>query len=362
MIKCFFVVIIKLKTMVKNNPFIFCMFFAGIFMSNLMFTYFFGNIKYTAIKYNSPSFSIENIKEDAVDIPTIERELSDSESIYYFSLIDKKSLEKNTDSCLNTDEYLKTRADTELYIATCKDMNRFYTSQGEMKSLDTADTVIIPDLLMKSGGTFPELLINEKSYTVTGLTSSRFFLVSQDTFSNNKLLTSKIEINLSPDTTEKECEVFREKLSTIFNENFNVLETTNASINSEVTGVIVQATIVYFLSIFALLFIMANMFEQSAYELSIYELLGATRRKIIFILSLLQLVILVIVGIFSQLIHALLYGALFSKINVYEFIYSFEMYAQSLLITVVFVLLFIILYLCTKMKKYAIVNCRKFIT
>ncbi len=361
-LKSVYIVLSKLKSMVKNNIFIFSMFFIGIFFSNLMFTYFYGNIRYAAIKYNAPSFEIQNIGGGSIDVAALDKELSDCKSVYYFSVIDKNSIRQNTNEHFKTDEYLKTTEDAVIYIATCRNMDNFYVKQGRIKNLAAENSIIIPDGILKKGEEFPDIFINGKTYKTVGVTGSQFFLVSQENYIKNNLPTFRIDINLSPNTTDEERIAFMNKLNTLFDKNFTINDKTLRNINSEITEEVIFATIVYFISIFALLFLMADLFEQSAYELSVYELLGATRFRIIFILSALQFVILVIVGLFSQLVHHLLYGVLFSKINVYEFTYSFEMYAQSLFITVVSVLLFVVLYLCVKMKRYAIVNCRKFIT
>jgi hypothetical protein len=185
-----------------------------------MFTYFYGNIRYAAIKYNAPSFEIQNIGGGSIDVAALDKELSDCKSVYYFSVIDKNSIRQNTNEHFKTDEYLKTTEDAVIYIATCRNMDNFYVKQGRIKNLAAENSIIIPDGILKKGEEFPDIFINGKTYKTVGVTGSQFFLVSQENYIKNNLPTFRIDINLSPNTTDEERIAFMNKLNTLFDKNF----------------------------------------------------------------------------------------------------------------------------------------------
>ncbi|HAN20331.1 MAG: hypothetical protein A2Y15_04005 [Clostridiales bacterium GWF2_36_10] len=362
MIKNVYIIFSKLKSIACENVFMFSIFFIGIFTCNIMFTYFYGNIMAAYEKDSSAVYDIYNTNNVMSDINKIS-ELPYTDRIFYNSLVDKESLKDNNADIYNIDEFLSSYKNSKIYFLTTKnDMNDIVIKSGKSSSLEEENTVILPRGLLKTGKDFSNIKINGITFKVVGITASTEFIVSNDTFIKNNMIPTYISVFNIPGLSEKQKNEFVNKTQEILDDTFTISENPSPAGSSEIISILIISVIVYLLSVVSLLYIMKYLFEQSAYELSIYEITGATKGNVIFILSSVQFVILLIIGIIAQIFHYVFYDAIFTEINIYLFSYSFADYFWSSLITVSSLMLLIILYINIKMKNTAIINSRKFVS
>ena len=118
--------------------------------------------------------------------------------------------------------------------------------------------------------------------------------------------------------------------------------------------------LIYLLCILAFLYIMISVYAELSHELNIYELLGASQKRLIAVVGGMMFIILAVLSAVSQLLHAALYGPLFSKINFSEeYVYTFGDYCAIFGITLLSVYVFVFLYIYIKTADSSIVNYRK---
>ena len=172
-----------------------------------------------------------------------------------------------------------------------------------------------------------------------------------------------IHITLPGNTTEKVKSEFYEDLNKIFDNNFAIQKTTDLESVPEKNIAVIIITVVYILCAFTLLYLMTYLYEIFAHELSIYEMIGATRRKTLFILSSTLLLILVLLSVISQFLHYKFFRGLLNRINLFENLtYSFTDYVNVIVITVFLIFAFILTYIYFKVKNSVIVNSRNTMT
>ena len=348
--------------LIRNNAFIFCIFCIGIFICNLMFTYAYVNIKQADVLLGAEEYEIFNNKNNDIDIQMLEENFAKYKVIIdYYTVLDEASFSNNNPDELGIDEYIKAiknESDNFYCILTARrDMSYYYTVKGNISNLNKLNSIIIPyDITIKTNS-FPDININTKNYNIVGVTASWYLLTSFDTYAKNDFIPNMLHITLPGNTIEKDKNDFYEDLNKIFDDSYTIQKTSNTESVPEKNIALIIITIVYILCAFTLLFLMTYLYEIFAHELSIYELLGATRRNILFILSTTLFIILVCVSAISQAIHYLFLRGFYNSINLFNNLtYTLTDYIYVIIISVLLVFAFIFTYIYIKTKKSAIAN------
>ncbi|HBL85204.1 MAG: hypothetical protein A2Y17_01215 [Clostridiales bacterium GWF2_38_85] len=350
--------------LIKNNTFIFCIFCIGIFICNLMFTYAYINIKQSDILLGAEEYEIFNNKNNNIDIQKLEDDLAKYNVIIdYYTVLDEASFSNNNLDELGIDEYIKAiKEDSRGFccmLTTRKDMSCHYTQKGKISDLDKPNSIIVISDIPLKVNYFPNININNIKYEVVGVAATWNLLTSFETYIENGLIPSMIHITLPGNTIEKDKIEFNEELNKLFDDSYTIQKTSNTESVPEKNIALIIITVVYILCAFTLLFLMTYLYEIFAHELSIYELIGATRRNTLFILSSTLFIILVCVGVISQAIHYLFLREFFNRINLFENLtYTLTDYIYVIIISVLLVFAFIFTYIYLKIQKSAITNSK----
>lgn len=353
----------QLKNIIKNNKFMFIMFFIGIFICNIMFTYAYGNLK-TAIKTSGHTVcEINNTNNISIDYKNIENELSDFTYIEYNTILTLDSLKENSNENLLINEFLEKNNTDKKSISLktqMQNMDNIRLETGNKKKLEEENAIAVPLEILKDKTDFTNININGTNYNIVGSTLYDF-LVSYDTYKNNNFKPDSISILLNKNMSQDEIDTYINKVENVF-ENFDITKPDEKDYG-DFYKILILVSVVYLLCIFSMIFLITYLFQQSAYEMNVYEIIGATRAKIIFLLCFSQFIIILFISIISQLLHRLFYDSIFLKINfVDDIVYTASDYLSVVIITVALTSLFILFYILSKVKKSVIVNSRKFVS
>ncbi len=274
----------KLWELMRRNTFVFVMLCIGIFASNMMFTYFYGNIKYTSEHAGHTVIEIQNSTENSMTA----RELTLKLQAYDIADIEFTSL---------------------------------YTGKEPLPV----------------------------EYTEAAITGSAYTLISYGMRESADLIpvSVRVETNTSQRaiSTSELLELLREQ----YGDDYTVEEL--KTINKEFWKQIAVVLAVYLASIISMLFLMTYLYEDTAKELNVYETLGATRGQVVWIMTSVQLVLLVTFSVLAQLAHWVLYEPLFAKLAWNERVtYTFADYAVISGVTVLLVLAFVVLFLAFRTR------------
>lgn len=358
MLKYLYIAASHIRSMLKNNTFLSLLLVIGITVCDIVFLYFWGNIMQGMALVTAPAFEV--YANDYIDARQLCDDLTECSSIMFLSPIRKNSIADNECEYYDTEAYLAANEDNEIYFATSNDLSLILSDASRV---DQKNSLLVPDRFIGKKGELPDLVIDGTSYNAVGISYSRYFLVSLDTFSDNKLPAVRIDMRLPAGTSEKEVAAFRIKLDSLLGEKATVCDVTKTegSDFSDISDILIGAIAVYVLCLISLFYIIAYIFDESAFELSVYELLGGARRNMISILCIDMLLVLIISAVSACVIHQILYQPLFSRINVYEFVYTPKLYIYPMMITIAVIMLIQFAFCRFKLKKNVVVNFRKHI-
>jgi len=189
-----------------------------------------------------------------------------------------------------------------------------------------------------------------EQYNKQPIKGEEYFFITYNLDQQAELIPTKINVTLSSNTSETEQTSLEELITSLYGSDY--ITYINESFNWDFIKDIFMLLLIYLACIFSLLFIMTYLYEDWAYELSVYKILGATQKKIVLIMCSIQFILLCTIGILAQLFHHFLYDSFFYKISWSEnIIYSISDYLTVLLLTLGFTLAFILIFLTLKIKK-----------
>lgn len=347
--KIFYLILSKIKNMVKTNPFIFTILCIGIFSCNLMFIYTYGILIQANISSGIPDYYIYYRSGERIGVFDIEKQLKEySVSIDYYLPLNIQECSFDTNNKRDITQYL---------IRARKDSSFFYTIKGKVSNLEELNSVLVPaDFTDLNIGDI--IMLNGSNCKIVGTTVTPFFIVSIATFEEIWHFPDVIAIDIARESSNK----FSQILFSIFGHKYRIeqIETPFLADNDKFMLVIVA--IIYILCVASLLFLMTYIYQQSAYELNIYEIFGATRRVIISIFAIEMLIIISVVNLVSQLFHGIFYKSLFSKLNfIDKFEYTLHDYMITFGFTLFLVYVFVLIYILVRTRKSVIKNAGKFI-
>ena len=358
MIKNFFYIALrKIKSFAMGNRFIFIMFLLGSVACSLMFLYFWGNLRHTIDSYQAVSYTAILQEPGEIDVADMFNTAKK-----YRARIDAICIPGNSavggpavESFLLLDEtiqlgFLCTNRSEEFYMWGC-----------EWVELEEIGTVIVPDaILLGADMTAAEagIVLMGKPMKIIGRTASRFFFLSIVTFREYGLIPTEIHITLPSDLSEGEKKVFFDTFCDEWGTVYSLQDTTKVLPLKDLLAVMLPMLLVYLLCMFSMLYILVYFLESMAFELSVYGLLGASNKMLIWIPAVVQGLLLAIAGGLACALHAMLYVPLFSHINLYEFAYSPLWYVEATVLTLILSFSVMLLYLKHRVGKYVVVNFR----
>lgn len=336
-------------TTIKKNAFICFTLFIGILACNTMFIYMYGLICQSMEKDGMPDYYIYYETGPLFGIKDIAKKLKDYRlNVDYYAI-------PNAENCCFGDIDRAPDA-TRFLIRAREDVSSFLTIKGKAANLSKENTVLIPE---EFGflGVGDHLTLNGVKYEVAGVASAYFFMMSAKTFDESGLKPSMISI----DAPLYMSDHFQKELKSAFGTGYHVEKNPNSGYDSGVKSDIAIVGIIFLLSAFSFMYLMAYIYEQSAYEYAVYEMAGATRGRIIFLLGSVMFIVLGIASLCAQTLHRLFYHHFFSKMNIYrDFIFKPKDYAAIFCITLFSVYIFILGYIILRTKKSSVLNIRKF--
>jgi len=355
--KSVYIALRKIKCFATDNRFIFVMFLLGSVVCSLMFLYFWGNLRYTVNSYQAVSYTATLQAPRKIDVTDLFCTAKE-----YRTRMDAICIPGNravggpaVESFLEMDEtvqlgFLCTNRSEEFYMWGC-----------DWEELEEPGTVIIPDTILVSTdmtAAAAGLTLTDKPMRIIGRTASRFFFVSIGTFQECGLIPTEIRITLPPDLSAGERKAFFETFCDKWGTVYSLQDTTKALPLKDLLAVMLPMLLVYLLCMFSMLYILVYFLESMAYELSVYGILGASNKMLIWIPAAVQGLLLAFAGGFACALHAMLYVPLFSRINLSEFAYSPLWYGEATVLTLVLSFTVMLFYLKRRIGKYAVVNFR----
>lgn len=344
--KTLYLIVSKIKMIIRESPFIFTVLCIGMVACNLMFIYTYGAIQEFKADTNIADYYIYfNGTGDKLDIEEIDSKVfsvTPKGVIDYYSIVDADTTSVG-DVSIEASQFV---------IRTREDVTFFKTSIGNIKYLAEENTVVIPDVYREMLNS--TILLNGVELQAVGTAVGFDFIVSKSNYICSGYTPDMIAVKVLDNGAS------REALTAALGTAYTVEYQKNQAREEDAMAMQYEMYCVYVLCAMTFLFLCTFIYEDSAYELNVYQILGASRGKIIVILSGTMLILLSAFSLLTQIIHALLYDSVFSKLFTSGgYIYTIKDYALIFAASICVVEAFIVLYISFRTRKSAIRNARR---
>lgn len=358
-----------------NNKLVFILFITGGILCSLTFIYFYGNFitskslsganEYVFRKYdlyfqeplqNLTGKQLETMKKYSLDKLTLSSYVS----------IDKLQSEDLGESARL--EYQKNGffiVDTSLvdhnYIST--EAGRVEFTEKEVE--DGEYVVILPSDFLVSPSIPQSIKIFNKEYKIIGITgSSNDLHIPRTVFEKEKYDIYSISILLTKEISNSENTLYENELKEAFStaELYGV-STIKNSINQQAPTQLFRICLIYFLAMLSFVFLLKYLIDTRRGEDIIYSLVGASKKIVIKIMIMQNLLLSLATGIIGVLLHLCLKSNLFELINIYPnvsynfwdyFIIIFSMCFISAIIQIPFIWIYYRYSLIKLKQKYVL--------
>ncbi len=291
--KLCYIVFKKLKELIQRNTFVFVLLCIGIFSCNLMFTYFYGNLKYSAEHSGHTVVEFYNTNDNTMTAKELSLQLLN------FGVVDVNFASVNTNDLNMPENYTEEPIENSAYTLIRYNIREY--------------AEIVPLIV--------SVEVSEK----------------KDSIKTENLI-SFLQAQYGEEYTVEEMQI----------------------IDRDFWYNMAVVLLIYLSAVFSLLFLMTYLYEDAAYELQIYEMIGATRSQVVFVLSMIQFCILLLFGFLAQLFHYLFYDQIFAKIAWNEQVaYNFFDYIAVSMATVILVFVFVVSFVSYKVRGSAIEASRR---
>ncbi len=346
--KTFYLIFSKLRSMIVTDVFFFTVLFIGVLSCNLMFTYMYGLVMQMNERDGAADIYIYPIEDGALE-PAVAKsavEKGKADLDFYTSIDPETSSVTLSDGVTLEDTSIRTR----------ENLSFFKYATGEADSLAEMGTVIVPaDLCTERVG--GEVTLNGAKLKVVGTSYIPAFLVSEATF---EACGYRAEF-MSVDTSVRRVDETARALGDALGDGYAVDVLTNG-LDDGSKSTLLSVVLIYALSALAFLYLMISIYDSSAYEFNVYEILGATRGKVLAVLGAVMFIFLAASSIVSEALHALLYRPLFSRLNIVDgFSYTFGDYLIIFAVSLLSVYAVVFVYIAVRTRRQStIANARKF--
>ena len=342
------VVISQVASMVVHNTFVIFMIVIGIIICNIMFTYTYGMIEQFKELDSQPDVIISYKAGERKSAYEVDKQLTNNAAgIDYYSIISLSTSDSTQN--INLNNYL---------IRSRKDSNYFYTIVGSSKSLSHTSTVLIPKEFFEQYKINDFITLNGRQYTVVGVVSMPYFVISFDSYVENIKYPDIISIKVKDDRSIAESTI----KSVFAGYDINVLSESN-QVTEQIYKMYVSTLSVYAVSLLALLCLLTYIFEKYSYELGVYTLAGASYGKIKIIIFLTIMSFVIFSDIAAWVIHMVAYNSLFIKLNLVDsYKYYIKDYCKIYMSSFVVTFIYIAIQVNLRFRKDTLTNMRRNIT
>lgn len=345
--KILYLIFAKLKALIAEDKFFFSTLFVGVLTCNIMFTYMYGIIAQLNEKDGLADIFVyytsgEKLSADQMDT------LLDGYTVEldYYALIDAEKSQVGDNSVVQ-----------EYSIRAKETLNQIYTSTGVVDSLTEKNTVIIPNEIenVNIGDT---IILNEKELKVVGSSLIPAFVMTKETFEGVGFVPDVVSIDAPNKSVRSILSFLYAQL-----ENYTIEDVSTTGLDETTLRTLVTVIVIYLLCVLAFLYLMISIYDRNAYELNVYEIIGATRGETKAIIGGVVFVFLAFSSLLSQIIHIAFYKPFFSKLNLFgDYYYGMSDYLILFLITLFSVYIVVYIYINVRVNRSAIANSNNFIS
>lgn len=345
--KILYLIFAKLKALIAEDKFFFTTLFIGVLTCNIMFTYMYGIIAQLNEKDGLADVFVYYTSGEKLSSEQMDQKLSDyNVELDYYTLIDISN------SSIGDNNKIQ-----EFSIRAKDTLDLIYTLTGTADNLAENNSVIIPTDI-KNINIGDTIILNGKMLKVVGSSSIPAFVMTKETFEANGFIPDVISI----DAANKDIQSILTLLSSDL-ESYVVENVSSTGLNETTRATLITVIVIYMLCVLAFLYLMISIYDRNAYELNIYEIIGATRKVTKTIIGGVVFVFLLFSSLLSQIIHVALYKPFFSKLNIFgDYYYTMSDYLLLFFITLFSVYIVVYIYISVRVNKSAITNSNNFIS
>lgn len=345
--KILYLIFAKLKALIAEDKFFFATLFIGVLTCNIMFTYMYGIIAQLNEKDGLADIFLYYTSGEKLTSEQIDKKLSN-----YTVRLDCYTLIDIDNSHVGNNDNLQ-----EFSIRAKETSDMIYTSTGTADDLAETNSVIIPTDI-KDVNIGDTIVLNGKTLKVVGSSSIPAFVMFKETFEANGFVPDVISI----DAANKDIQSILSFLSSDL-DNYATENVSSTGLNETSRTTLVTVIVIYSLCVLSFLYLMISIYDRNAYELNIYEIIGATRKVTKAIIGGVVFIFLAFSSLLSQIIHMILYKPLFSKLNIFgDYYYTISDYLILFFITLFSVYIVVYVYISIRVNKSAITNSNNFIS
>lgn len=350
------------KSSIKNNRLVMILFFIGVFLSSLMFIYFYGNSSSTngLLLGNGDVFKTYSIQVMNQDQTVLEEYISwleqqNLDKIVFCSNVELDPLNANIELLSSGALTIQSRKDDQIRTETALGRGEF--TEEEINQGKNVIILSIDQLPLRgsSEGILGETIqLDGVDYEIIGVSNySRGPFIPYRSFLKSEFSLDTIDITLDEVLLQDESEEFVEY------------------IQNSVPGILVQSPydvysnylnqpqdhvillILYFAaSLILFLFLMKYILDSSRYEYIVYSICGASRGTVINLMYIEVFCSSVVASLAAVVVHRLFYNVFFDKINMLQGLrYRFIDYLLIMLFICIAILICSIPFIVSYYKK-----------
>lgn len=345
--KILYLIFAKLKALIAEDKFFFTTLFIGVLTCNIMFTYMYGIIAQLNEKDGLADIFVYYTSGEKLSSEQMDQKLSGyNVELDYYTLIDISNSHIGDNNKIQ-----------EFSIRAKDTLDLIYTLTGTADNLAENNSVIIPTDI-KNINIGDTIILNGQTLKVVGSSSIPAFVMTKETFEANGFIPDVISI----DAANKDIQSILTLLSSDL-DNYMIEDVSSTGLNETTRATLITVIAIYSLCVLAFLYLMISIYDRNAYELNIYEIIGATRSVTKTIIGGVVFVFLAFSSFLSQLIHIVFYKSFFSKLNIFgDYYYTISDYLLLFFITLFSVYIVVYIYISVRVNKSAIVNSNNFIS
>jgi len=345
--KILYLIFAKLKALIAEDKFFFTTLFIGVLTCNIMFTYMYGIIAQLNEKDGLADIFVYYTSGEKLSSEQMDQKLSGyNVELDYYTLIDISNSHIGDNNKIQ-----------EFSIRAKDTLDLIYTLTGTADNLAENNSVIIPTDI-KNINIGDTIILNGQTLKVVGSSSIPAFVMTKETFEANGFIPDVISI----DAANKDIQSILTLLSSDL-DNYMIEDVSSTGLNEITRATLITVIAIYLLCVLAFLYLMISIYDRNAYELNIYEIIGATRSVTKTIIGGVVFVFLAFSSFLSQLIHIVFYKSFFSKLNIFgDYYYTISDYLLLFFITLFSVYIVVYIYISVRVNKSAIVNSNNFIS
>lgn len=338
----------KLISVTKQNLMIVFFICVALVSCDLMFLYVVGINNIFRMDSSAPDYYIEHKSGEmflATEMKNCISTISEESEIIYYAAIDG-----------SLSSYAGREISGELYsIRATDNIDNFRVVRGKMLDKRNQGSVLIPYTL--SEAQIGEIItINGVKFEIAGcIAVDDYFLISTETMIAAGFPVAAATIHIG------DLGKVEEKLQSILNKNYSVYYKEYELPWESTRNNLFIILVLYILCVLSFLFFGTYLYEDSSYEFNVYQILGARKAHVVFIM--LGTIDVIVTGVYwiTAFFHHMYFDDIFKNLLSEPYRYTFSDYVSVYLCSTAIISLFLAVYLLAKTRKSMIVNSRKMI-